>query len=61
MVYNAQNHWVSGHCPSSGILVTRKYFNVSETGSVCYDRLILILLSICTLLPHVQDIQFHYF
>jgi hypothetical protein len=24
MVYNNQNHWVSGLCPSSGILETRK-------------------------------------
>jgi hypothetical protein len=28
-----QNYWVSGLCPSSGILETRKH-NVSETGSV---------------------------
>jgi hypothetical protein len=33
MVYNIQNYWVSGLCPSSGILNTRKH-NVSETGSV---------------------------
>jgi hypothetical protein len=29
MVYNAQNYLVSGLCPSSGILETRKH-NVSE-------------------------------
>jgi hypothetical protein len=29
MVYNAQNHWGSRLCPSSGILNTRKH-NVSE-------------------------------
>jgi hypothetical protein len=33
MVYNTENYWVSGHCPSSGILKTRKH-NVSETASV---------------------------
>jgi hypothetical protein len=32
MVYNIQNYWVSGLCPSSGILSTRK--NVSETDAV---------------------------
>jgi hypothetical protein len=31
MVYNAQNYWVSGLCPFSGILDTRKH-KVSETG-----------------------------
>jgi hypothetical protein len=29
----AQNYWVFGLCPSSGILEARKH-NVSETGSV---------------------------
>jgi hypothetical protein len=33
MVYNIQNYWIFGHCPSSGILETRKH-NVSENGSV---------------------------
>jgi hypothetical protein len=33
MVYTTQNLWVSGPCPSSGILNTRKH-NVTETGSV---------------------------
>jgi hypothetical protein len=33
MVYNTQNYWVSGLCPSSEILNTRKH-KVSETGSV---------------------------
>jgi hypothetical protein len=33
MVYNTQNYWVSGLCPSSEILNIRKH-NVSETGSV---------------------------
>jgi hypothetical protein len=32
MVYNTQNYWLSGLCPSSGILNTRKH-NVPETGS----------------------------
>jgi hypothetical protein len=32
MVYNIQNYWVFGLCPSSSILETRKH-NVSETGS----------------------------
>jgi hypothetical protein len=32
MVCNAQNYWVLGLRPSSGILETRKH-NVSETGS----------------------------
>jgi hypothetical protein len=29
----SQNYWVSGRCPSSGILNNRKQ-NVSETGSI---------------------------
>jgi hypothetical protein len=33
MVYSAQNYWVFGHFPSSGILETRKH-DVSESGSV---------------------------
>jgi hypothetical protein len=33
MVYNAQNYWVLGLCPSSVILETIKH-NVSEIGSV---------------------------
>jgi hypothetical protein len=33
MVYNTQNYRVSGLCPSSGILYTRKH-NFLETGSV---------------------------
>jgi hypothetical protein len=37
MVYNTQNYWVFGLCPSSGILETRKH-NVSETGSVSVPR-----------------------
>jgi hypothetical protein len=37
MVYNTQNYWVSGLCPSSRILNTRKH-NVSETGSVSVLR-----------------------
>jgi hypothetical protein len=37
MVYNTQNYWVSGLCPSSGILETRKH-NVSETGSIPAPR-----------------------
>jgi hypothetical protein len=35
-MYNTQNHWASGLCPSSGILNARKY--VSETGSVSVLR-----------------------
>jgi hypothetical protein len=37
MVYNTQNYWVFGLCPSIGILETRKH-NVSETGSVSVLR-----------------------
>jgi hypothetical protein len=33
MVYIAQNYWVLGFCPSSGILEARKR-NVSETDPV---------------------------
>jgi hypothetical protein len=33
MVYNTQNYWVFGLCPSSGILSTRKH-KVSGTTSV---------------------------
>jgi hypothetical protein len=32
-MYNNQNHWVSGTCPSSSILKTRKR-DISETGSL---------------------------
>jgi hypothetical protein len=37
MVYNTQNYWIFGFCPSSGILKTREH-NVSETGSVSVLR-----------------------
>jgi hypothetical protein len=37
MVYNTQNHWVSGLYTLSGILNTGK-LNVSETGSVTVLR-----------------------
>jgi hypothetical protein len=33
MVYNTQNYYVFGLCPSSGILENRKH-NVSETDQV---------------------------
>jgi hypothetical protein len=33
MVYNTQNYWVSGLCPSSRIINVRKH-NIPETGSV---------------------------
>jgi hypothetical protein len=35
-MYNTQNFWVSGLCPSPTIVKTRK--NVSETGSVSVLR-----------------------
>jgi hypothetical protein len=38
MAYNTQNYWVSGLCPSPGILDTRKH-NLSETGSVSVLRI----------------------
>jgi hypothetical protein len=38
MVHDTQNYWVSGLCPSSGILNTGKH-NVSATGSVSVLRL----------------------
>jgi hypothetical protein len=37
MVYNTQNYWDFGLCPTSGILESRKH-NVSETGSVSVFR-----------------------
>jgi hypothetical protein len=37
MVYNTQNYWVFGLCPSSDILETTKH-NVSETGSISVLR-----------------------
>jgi hypothetical protein len=37
-VIGIQNYWVSGLCPSSGIVITRKQ-NFSETGSVSVLRL----------------------
>jgi hypothetical protein len=37
MVYNTQNYWVFGLCPSSDTLETRKH-NVSETVSVSVLR-----------------------
>jgi hypothetical protein len=33
MMYNTQNYWVFGLCPSYGILDTRRY-DVSETGYI---------------------------
>jgi hypothetical protein len=33
MVYNTQNYWVAGLCPSYGILETRKH-DVLESGPV---------------------------
>jgi hypothetical protein len=36
-MYNTQNHWVSGLCPSFGILKTREH-NFSETESVPFLR-----------------------
>jgi hypothetical protein len=36
-LFLVQNKWVSGLCPSTGILNTRKH-NVSETGSVSVHR-----------------------
>jgi hypothetical protein len=33
MVYDIQDYWVFGLCPSSGIQKTEEH-NVSETGSV---------------------------
>jgi hypothetical protein len=38
MVYNTQSYWVSGLCPSSGILNTRK-LNVSKAGCLSILRL----------------------
>jgi hypothetical protein len=38
MVYNTQNYWVLGLCPSSVILETRKH-SVSESGSVSVLKL----------------------
>jgi hypothetical protein len=32
MVYNTQNHWVYGLCPSSGSLNTRKHNFFSKLG-----------------------------
>jgi hypothetical protein len=37
MVYNAQNYWVLGLFPSSGILENGKH-DISETGSVSVLR-----------------------
>jgi hypothetical protein len=37
MVYDTQNYWVFGLCPSSGILETRKH-NISESRSVSVHR-----------------------
>jgi isochorismate hydrolase len=37
MVYDTQNYWVSGLCPSSGILNIIKH-NILETGSVSVLR-----------------------
>jgi hypothetical protein len=46
MVYNTQNYWVFGLCPSSGILETRKH-NVSETGYVSE--------TLCCLVSRIPD------
>jgi hypothetical protein len=45
MVYNIQNYWVFGPCPSSGILKTRDH-SVSETGSVS---------ALCSLVFRIPD------
>jgi hypothetical protein len=37
MVYNSQNYWGCGLCPSSGILEIREH-NVAETGIVSVLR-----------------------
>jgi hypothetical protein len=42
MVYSTQNHWDYGLCPSSGILHNQKH-NVSDTGSVSFIMLSLVL------------------
>jgi hypothetical protein len=46
MVYNTQNYWVSGLCPSSWIINTRKK-NVSETDPVPE--------TLCFLVFRIQD------
>jgi hypothetical protein len=38
MVYNTQDYWVSGLCPSPRIVRNAKEHNVSETGSVSVLR-----------------------
>jgi hypothetical protein len=38
MVYNTQNCWAYGHCPSLGILSTRNH-SISETRCVSVLRL----------------------
>jgi hypothetical protein len=54
-VYNIQNHWIPGLCPSSGILNTRKH-NVSETESVQLLRLALSKVPnrVGVSLPHLK-------
>jgi hypothetical protein len=37
MVYNTQNYWIFGLCPSSGIVETTKH-DVSETG--CFRNVV---------------------
>jgi hypothetical protein len=34
VVYNTQDYWGFGHCPSSSIIKNTKEYDVSETGSV---------------------------
>jgi hypothetical protein len=34
MVYNTQNYWAFGLCPSPGILENTKEHSGSETGSI---------------------------
>jgi hypothetical protein len=55
MVYNTQNHWICGLCPSSGIRNTKKH-NVSETGP-CFRSLVRGGGEIPSLLGHLEKAQ----
>jgi hypothetical protein len=54
MVYNSQNYWVIGLCPSSGILETIK-LNISETASVSVLRLRRRWHLLCWVLTSVSE------
>jgi hypothetical protein len=59
MVYNIQNHWISGLCSSYRILKTRQY--VSETASISRAFLLVCRMPGDGPSPETSDSRFHSF